>query len=180
MVKRVKIKMASLNKRLFAYVIDWYFGWAFCAIPVGWLWSVVTREQAINTDITLFAKPYGFVAGLLGILFGIIYYYVVPLKFDGQTLGKKFLSIKIVDENGDKLSAVNLAKRQILGVMIAESSFMLAGDYLCKMLGMLTFEMVGTVLTYVMLATFFVSCFMTFKNGKAIHDILGHSMVIEK
>ena len=99
MAKRKVIKKAPLNKRIFAFLIDWYFGWVFAAIPVGWLWNVLTREKTINTDILVFEKPYGLLAGVLGILFGIVYYYVIPLKFEGQTLGKKFLSLKITDEN---------------------------------------------------------------------------------
>lgn len=180
MKKNTKTKKAPFNKRAFAYIIDWYFGWVFCALPVYWLWNVVTKEANINTDITLFPKPYGIVAGLLGLLFGVIYYYVVPLKLDGQTLGKKILSLKIVGENGEKLSAANLAKRQILDVMILESSFMITGDYVAKIISMFTFDIVGKVINYVMLVTFLVSCYMAFKKGTAIHDSFGHSMVVEK
>ena len=180
MKKGTRIKKAPLNKRVFAYIVDWYFCWVFCALPVCWLWNVMTKKTAINTDITLFPKPYGIVAGLLGILFGTIYYYVVPLKMGGQTLGKKFLSLKIVDKNGVVLSAANLAKRQILGVMILESSFMITGDYVARIISMFTFDIVGKVINYVMLVTFLVSCYMLFKKGTTIHDNFGHSMVVEK
>ena len=78
MAKRKVIKKAPLNKRIFAFLIDWYFGWVFAAIPVGWLWNVLTREKTINTDILVFEKPYGLLAGVLGILFGIVYYPVLP------------------------------------------------------------------------------------------------------
>ncbi len=177
---RRKIVEAPLSKRVFAYVVDWYLGWVFTALPVAYMWTVISQKAEMNMDITLFESPYGYIAGILGILFGIIYYFVFPLISDGQTLGKKFLSIKIVGENNEKLSAKNLAIRQILGVMIAESSFILAGNYLAQMIGMITFKEVGTIITYVMLAGFIISCIMVLRKQRAIHDILAHSKVIEK
>lgn len=178
--KRQLLKNAPLNKRLFAYLIDWYLGWVFTAIPVAYMWTVITQKMEINTDITLFEGPYGFIAGIFGVLFGILYYYVFPLLNDGQTLGKKFLGIRIVDENGGKLNAYSLAIRQILGVMIAESSFILAGNYIAQMVGMITIKEAGTIITYLMLAIFVISCLLVIKKQKAIHDILAHSIVVEK
>lgn len=180
MAKRKVIKKAPLNKRIFAFLIDWYFGWVFAAIPVGWLWNVLTREKTINTDILLFEKPYGLLAGVLGILFGIVYYYVIPLKYDGQTLGKKFLSLKITDENGEALNAKDLAKRQIIGLLLLESPLLLVGNYVTQMITMYTFDAVGTVLNWVKVAILIISCFMVVKKGTAIHDSIAHSIVIEK
>lgn len=168
-----------MSKRIFAYLLDWYLGWVFTAIPVAYMWTITTQKTEINTDITLFAGNQAFLAGILGVLFGILYYFVFPLLNNGQTLGKKFTGIKIIDEKGGKLTTKALAIRQILGVMIAESSFILAGNYIAQMIGMLTIPEVGVFITYGMLALFVVSCIMVIKKQRAIHDIIAHSMVVE-
>lgn len=175
-----KIKIAPLNKRLFAYMIDWYFGWIFCAAPVGFMWNVMTHQEKLNFDLQLFDKPYGLFVGLIGICFGIIYYYVIPLASEGQTLGKKFLSLRIVNEDGTKIKAKELAIRQIIFVMILESSFMITGNYFSQILSIYTNNLVGEIISYAMFATFLVTCYLVFKKGKAIHDLFGHSIVVEK
>ena len=125
MAKRKVIKKAPLNKRIFAFLIDWYFGWVFA-------------------------------------------------------LGKKFLSLKITNENGETLNAKDLAKRQIVGLLLLESPLMLAGNYVTQMITMYTFDVAGTVLNWVKVAILIISCYMVVKKGTAIHDIISHSMVIEK
>ena len=77
---------APWNRRGFAYVLDGYLGSAFSAIPVGLLWNMLTGEDVINTDLTQFQVPYGYLAGLLGLVFGAIYFFVIPMwVWKGQT-----------------------------------------------------------------------------------------------
>ena len=70
---------APWSRRGFAYLLDGYLGSAFSVIPVGLLWNMLTGEVVINTDLTLFDAPYGWLAGFLGLVFGAIYYYVIPM-----------------------------------------------------------------------------------------------------
>ncbi len=170
---------APLNRRTFAFLLDWYLGSAFSAVPVGILWNMRTGETVINTDITLFEAPYGWLAGLLGLLFGAVYYYVVPLKvWRGQTLGKRLMDIRITGEDGNLLSAGSLALRQIVGVMILEGSFLMTGQYAAQMLTMLTRGMVGKAPGYLMLGLFLVSVWLVYRGGKAAHDIWAGSKVV--
>ena len=170
---------APLNRRTFAFLLDWYLGSAFSAVPVGILWNMQTGEEVINTDITLFEAPYGWLAGALGLLFGIIYYYAVPLKvWQGQTLGKRLMALRITGEDGQPLSAGSLALRQIVGVMILEGSFMLTGQYVLQMLTMLTRGTIGKGPGYLLLAVFLISAWMVCKGGKAAHDIWAGSKVV--
>lgn len=170
---------APLNRRTFAFLLDWYLGSAFSAVPVGILWNMQTGEEVINTDITLFESPYGWLAGLLGLLFGAVYYYVVPLKvWRGQTLGKRLMDIRITGEDGQPLSAGSLALRQIVGVMILEGSFMLTGQYVLQMLNMLTKGVIGKGPGYLMLGVFLISAWMVCKGGKAVHDTWAYSKVV--
>lgn len=179
-MKKVKDNKVPLSKRIFAYVLDWYFSWVFVLIPVAYISSVITGEKKINMELELLKSPYCYLAGALSVLFGILYYFVFPLMNDGQTLGKKFTGIQIVNENNEKLDALNLFKRQVLGVMVIESPFILAGSYLFKMIGMLTLNEVSVVLTYISVVMFLISCFLLFKKGRSLHDMMAHSTVIVK
>lgn len=171
---------AILGKRAFAFLIDWYLGSAFSVIPLGIIWNMLTKEETINTDLRLFESPYCWLAGLLGLLFGAIYYYIIPLCcWRGQTVGKKLMKLQIVGEDGTPLQVGRLAIRQIVGVMILEGAFMLTGQYALQMITILTFETVGTVLNYILFAVFIFSAFLVIKRGTAAHDILAHSKVVE-
>lgn len=171
---------APLSKRGFAFVLDWYLGSAFSTIPIGLLWNKLTGELSINTDLTLFEGPYGFFAGAFGLLFGILYFYIVPaFVWQGQTFGKKLLNIKIVHEDGMELSKGMLALRQIVGILFLEGAYMLTGNYIIQMVSMATVPMAGKILSYLMAALLIGSVVLTVKYNRSIHDFLAHSIVIE-
>ncbi len=170
---------APLNKRTFAFLLDWYLGSALSAVPAGILWNMQTGETAINTDITLFEAPWGLIAGLLGLLAGAVYYYLIPLRiWPGQTLGKRLMRIRITGCDDRLLPAGRLAVRQVAGIMILEGSFMITGQYVTGMLRMLTAGAVGSALNYLMLGVFLISVWMVFKKGQAVHDLWVDSKVV--
>jgi len=63
----------------------------------------------------------GFVLTLIPLIFivmyvGIYFYYVYfPMKFGGQTLGKKALKLHIVREDGQELTTKTLVVREMIG-----------------------------------------------------------------
>ncbi len=171
---------APWNRRGFAYLIDGYIGSAFSVIPVGLLWNMLTGEEVINTDLMLFEAPYGWLAGFLGLAFGVIYYYIVPLwGWKGQTLGKKLMNLRIVGEDNNPLPAGRLAVRQLAGVMLLEGAFLLTGQYAVQMLAMLTLGAAGKALNYLLFGVFLISAWLAFRDGKAAHDIWAGSKVID-
>lgn len=170
---------APLARRGFAFLLDWYAGSAFSAIPVGILWNMLTGKTEINTDLSVFESPYGWLAGALGLLFGAIYYYVIPLAgWKGQTPGKRLLGIRIVGDDYEPLPAGRLAVRQIAGVMVLEGAFMLTGQYAVWMLSAITFGTARRIINYLLFGAFFISAWLVFKQGKAAHDLWAHSRVV--
>ena len=171
---------APWNRRGFAYVLDGYLGSAFSAIPVGLLWNMLTGEDVINTDLTQFQVPYGYLAGLLGLVFGAIYFFVIPMwVWKGQTLGKRLMNLRIVGEDNNPLPAGRLAVRQLAGVMLLEGAFLLTGQYAVQMLTMLTLGAAGKALNYLLFGVFIVSVWLAYRDGKAAHDIWAGSKVID-
>lgn len=88
------------------------------------------------------------------------------------------MNIRIAGEDGGALPAGRLAVRQIVGIMILESSFMLTGQYATQMVTMLTAGAIGNALNYLMLGAFLISVWMVFKKGKAVHDLWSDSQVV--
>lgn len=171
---------APLGRRTFAFLLDWYLGSAFSTIPVGLIWNILTKDTKINTDLTLFESPYGLLAGLAGLLFGAFYFYVVPVQiWNGQTLGKRLMGIRIVGESGEPLTAGAMMLRQVAGIMLLEGAFLLTGNYFTQMVSILTFQIVGRILGYVIVALFIISACLVWKDRIALHDMLAHSIVIE-
>ncbi|NBK92532.1 RDD family protein [bacterium 1XD21-13] len=171
---------APWNRRGFAYLLDGYLGSAFSVIPVGLLWNMLTGEEVINTDLSLFEAPYGWLAGLLGLMFGAVYYYLIPLwGWKGQTLGKKLMNLRIVGEDNNPLPPGRLAVRQLAGIMLLEGAFLLTGQYAVQMLTMLTFGTAGRVLNYLLFGVFLISTWLAYRNGRAAHDIWVGSKVID-
>lgn len=172
---------ASWSRRGFAFLVDWYLGSAFSAIPVGILWNMRTGEKVINTDLALFEQPYGWIAGILGLLFGAVYYYAIPLwGWKGQTPGKRLMRLQIVGEDGRPLPAGRLAVRQLLGVMVLEGAFLLTGQYAVWMLGRLTFGTATKMINYLLFGVFAISALLVVREGKAAHDFWAKSKVIVK
>ena len=152
---------APWSRRGFAYLLDGYLGSAFSVIPVGLLWNMLTQEVVINTDLTLFDAPYGWLAGFLGLVFGAVYYYVIPMwVWKGQTLGKRLMNLRIVGEDNNPLPAGRLAVRQLAGVMLLEGAFLLTGQYAVQMLTMLTLGAAGKALNYLLFGVFIVSVWL--------------------
>ncbi len=174
------MKAGSFGKRCFAFVVDWYVGAAIASMPAIFLWEKLTGEVSPNTDLILFESPYGYIAGLLGIVFALAYYYIVPLAaWKGQTLGKRLMKLQIVDVDGSSISAGNLFLRQFVGIMILEAAFLMTGNMFSQMITMATTEMVGTVIGWIQIAAFIISVLLVWRKGYAIHDLLGRSSVIE-
>lgn len=174
------MKKASIGKRGLAFAFDWYFSSVVSTIPVQYLWNTLTNETQINTDLTLFESPYGLTAGALGLLFGILYFFVLPaFIWEGQTVGKKLLKLQIVSQDGSKLPVGRMALRQIVGIIFMEGAFMLTGNYFTQMISLLTIEQAGQYIGYVMAAVFVISVILSFKGKQSVHDFLAHSIVIE-
>ena len=83
------------------------------------------------------------------------YYTLVPFLFDGQTLGKRFFRIKVVNERGEKASLKRLFIREVFG------------KYLLNFVSFFF----GHIISFVLL--------QSRKDKKSIADILAATIVID-
>ena len=81
MAKRYKYENASLTRRIMSYFIDWYLGALCTAFPI----AIVSQKlygTMLKQNIMKIQQPYGFIAGIIGILCALFYYiYVFYIYF---------------------------------------------------------------------------------------------------
>ncbi len=170
---------AGLSRRFFAYLVDWYVGGLAVALPVSAV-SMKLFGTVTNQNIMSFGIPYSLIAGGLGLLAAFLYYAAVPMFcWKGQTLGKRWLKIRIVGKDGQDASPGSLLLRQMIGIVLVEGSLVSASTILHQVLSVLTGKNLVAALMYVGMAVSIVSAVMVLiKDHRAIHDFIGGTKVI--
>lgn len=177
-----QIKKVSKVKRAVAFFIDWYISTLLAGIPLLYMYSIQSGSTEVPASLAQFSGNLRIVAGLIGIVIITLYYVIVPLKFNkGQTLGKKFLGVKIVQGDGSEVTAKNLIKREILGVMLVEAGLVSSSKYLRELFLISGMNSAYRILALVAIVIPFISiAIMIFnKESKMIHDIIGGTKVVE-
>ena len=64
----------DMTNRAVAWLIDWVAGSMITAFPTVILYMALTKTQEVNQNLLIFDQPYGWVAGILSLLFCIAYY----------------------------------------------------------------------------------------------------------
>lgn len=168
-------------KRGVAFFADWYISTLLAGIPLLYIYSVETGSTEIPSSLAKFSTKSGIIAGIIGIIIISLYYIVVPLKFNkGQTLAKSILGIKIVQKDGNNVTAKNLIKREILGVMLIEAGLVSSSKYLREILLVLGMSSVYRILATVAVIIPFISIVIMMFNSenRMIHDFVGETKVV--
>ena len=114
---------------------------------------------------------------IITIVVGVVYYVGFQYINKGQTIGKKLLKIKIVDENNEKpkfqqvlIHAILINSLLVSTLSVIAISFMSKASYL----------KVDQILQILDLAIMFGSlgCMIVRKDGKGLHNILAKTNVI--
>lgn len=176
-----------LSKRVFAYVIDWAIGGIVTGFPAVLIYAAVTKKSDMFSDLYIFAtlgypKYWAYIAGLLCFVFSLVYYVYIPYKkYPGQTLGKHWMNIKIVNnEDYSDVTLRTLVLRQVVGLILLEGSALVMTNYLRQMLTLAT----GFYLEYYLgvfggVITIISGIFVVgTPSHRAIHDYIAKTRVV--
>ena len=83
----------DMTNRAVAWGIDWIAGSLITAFPTVIFYMALTKTQEVNQNLLAFDQPYGWVAGILSLLFCIAYYVIYPYRHNGQTYVCQLLSL---------------------------------------------------------------------------------------
>lgn len=147
------------------------------------------NEQVINTkldfgiyysrvaDITLSLDRENFMINIINCVIIILYFVVLPLYKNGQTLGKKIFKIKIVREDKEDLIANELIIRNIVvnGLLNTFLAFCLV-----FLLSGFEYFTITSILGFIQFVLVVVSaCMIIFrKDKKGLHDIITKTKVV--
>ena len=178
--KKSKYREVKLGRRFLSYLLDWYIGALCASFPI----AVISQKlygTMLKQNILEFKEPYGLIGGILGIIFALFYFVIVPKYiYPGQTLGKHICKIKIIQEDGNDVTLKHLLLRQVLGIMVVEGTVVSASTLWHQLATILTNVDFVKPLMYAGFAIGGISALMVIftKSHKAIHDYIGKTRVV--
>lgn len=169
---------ASMGKRFFAYLIDWYAGALVTNIPISIVAGGITGSM-LNQKLADLG-PLGMLAGAGGVVLAVCYYVLVPaFIWKGQTPAKRLLGLRIDALDGSPASLRQLVLRQVAGLMVLEGVLVTASSVWHQMLGIATGIDFVTYLMYAGYAVVALSVGMMLitKDHRCLHDYIGSTRV---
>lgn len=154
------MKLAKTKHRVAAYIVDFAITGLITAI-VCLLFSIdiygiiIDIIAGFKLSLTLNDVIAVYRSIFISTLLICTYFTLVPFLFDGQTLGKKFFRIKVVNEKGEKASLKRLFIREVFG------------KYLLNFVSFFF----GHIISFVLM--------QSRKDKKSIADILAATIVID-
>lgn len=159
--------MAPKGKRLLAFIIDMgilalllvlvrdpFISWLAKTLQVTLTWT--TQEELFYVE-----RFYQGADALLGLPLLILIYLVPAFIFkNGQTVGKKIMGLILIQNSGEPPRLLNLLMRTLIGLWIATYTL--------------------SVLLYFAPFIFSIALAIANRRGKALHDIIGKTIVVEK
>ena len=189
------------KKRLFAYIIDviivfFVINFIGMFIPVSESVSNLDKELMSisdnflngSIDIGTFINQYSlvgysmekelFLSSLIGVVINILYFVVYPLYNSGQSLGKKYMGIKVVSNDDNDVSSNQLVFRYLFINGIGSTIISLCMIFIVKDLGYMCVE---TILSFLQFVVAISSIFMVlYRNDKrSLPDLIAGTKVIE-
>lgn len=166
-------------KRGIAFMVDWYLSGVLISLPV------LTILQNQNKEPVLELRSLSFVwallAAVLSLTIALLYYVAIVWKWNGQTIGKRTMGLRIYEEGKDKISLRAIWKRQVLGLMFVEGSLVSVTPLIWQVVfyNNVSYQQYLTW-AYYGISILSVILLIVSKNKKSIHDYIAHTVVKEK
>ena len=142
--------------------------------------KTITMKEYFNqySSIEYLVNKEMFLQNLFSLILMIGYFVILPYYYNGQTIGKKMMKIKIAKED-DKLTINDLALRSLLANGIAMTFIELALIFLIKDT---TYFIAISILSFIQFLLVITSIFMILyrKDKKALHDIVCKTLVVDE
>lgn len=142
--------------------------------------KTITMKEYFNqySSIEYLISKEMFLQNLFSLILMIGYFVILPYYYNGQTIGKKLMKIKIVKED-DKLTINDLALRSLLSNGIAMTFIELAFIFLIKDTA---YFITISILSFIQFLLVITSIFMILyrKDKKALHDIVCKTLVVDE
>ncbi len=137
----------------------------------------VLNSMVDTTSIFGIDSTFLLISGIAGFALGFLYFVYIPYKWNGQTLGKKIMSIKAIDEFGNNPS---LWKHTLRAIQVWDTYIALV--FLPVMIfSSDIYTLVIGILSYVVSFLVFISFVLLLvkDDGRGIHDSIAGTYVVK-
>ena len=184
----LKLKFDKTNnvgffRRFISYMIDWYIGGILTSLPIILTYTAMNNGNIgiIEQNINIFEYPLNIIIGLASFMVAALYYVYVPMFINnGQTLGKKIMKLRIVNNDYTQASKKQLFIRQFVIILLLEGSLYTSSNMLHQVINEVTganivsiYNTIGIVIT-----VFSALLVIMFKSRRALHDIIINTRVV--
>ena len=142
--------------------------------------KTITANEYFNqvASVQYLISKETFLQNLFSLILMIGYFIILPYYYNGQTIGKKMMKIKIIKED-DKLTINDLALRSLLADGIAMTFIELALIFLVKDT---PYFIIISIFSFIQFLLVITSIFMILyrKDKKALHDIICKTLVVDE
>lgn len=181
--KERKRNTSGRFNRFGAFFLDFNVERIVNSIIVLVIWLIVYRNTGDhNTMINIDGLPIivQYVTLVILFIFTIFYNIIIPMYiYEGQTLGKKAIGIKIVKSNGEKASLANYILRYLTLLILEGNSYVVTFSGVAFFfLNMYIVQ--AKLINDILFGVFILSAIIAFfhKDRRAIHDFIGGTKVI--
>ena len=184
----IKLKLDKPNdvgflRRSVAYIIDWYIGGVLASLPLIIIYMINNDNVTIiPQNIEIFKYPLNIIVGLLSFMVAVFYYVLVPMYiYEGQTLGKKIASLKIMSNDNLKASRRQVFIRQFVVILLLEGSLFTSSNMLHQVLNVFSGVKITTIYSRIglFITAISINLVILLKSRRAIHDVISGTRVIK-
>ena len=181
--KELKRNTSGRFNRFGAFFLDFNVERISTSIIVLIVWLVIYRNTGdYNTMINIEGLPINvqYITVALILIFTIFYNIILPLYiYEGQTIGKKAIGIKIVKANGEKATLINYVLRYITILFIEGNTYVVTFSGIAFFFINQYYDK-ASQLNGILTGIFALSALIAFfhKDRRAIHDFIGGTKVI--
>lgn len=137
-----------------------------------------TKHSKAELDYNYKLLKLSIIPTIINLMCVLLYFVVIQFYFDGQTLGKKIMKLKVVSNNEKKLSILNYLFRSLV-VNNALINFI---SIICLIVlsksGYISYNKVIYVINYTLEMTILFMILFD-KNSRGLHDYISNTKVIE-
>ncbi|MEL7236710.1 MAG: RDD family protein, partial [Chloroflexota bacterium] len=112
---------AGIGQRFLAVIIDSVVLNIISGLVGGIVGFVIGLSSGATTqaEIDALAATAQAVGGVIGLVIALVYYLYIPPRWDGKTVGKNVMGIKIVRSNGDVPGVGTMFMREFIGKFVS-------------------------------------------------------------
>lgn len=115
--------MKTVQKRLYAYIIDYIAGSIFISMLPMIITSIITQQKTFTVE-TFISMPliWQVISAALAMGAAVGYFILYPMnpRHLGQTPGKQAMKIRVEAAAGEELTWGHMVKRELIGSMLIE------------------------------------------------------------